>query len=809
MHNSANLDPTNAKGYGSWGVAEDCSWCHSVSTTNIKRIKNSVQTPTGQRTVVFNRITAAQLTTPGTFGNDQRANLNSSQNVCEACHHQTKFHQYSSSKPQLASLTHYNNKDCTSCHKHNLGFKYNGAGGCAACHGNPPVTTAQLTTTAITFSGQPGAHDKHANVRGMTCLGCHANSNGGGAMDAGDNKLQIGFNFNSGTVPGFRGSVASGTFTGNSNFTAWEAAPGTTLVLAANSVTCSVYCHGSWTGSGGQINTPSWVATNQTACNACHGDATTPPSSGSHTTHAASLAISCITCHGPAPTGAGHINGLVTWQMPGSGTYKGYNSYSSLTQPLGGSFGSCATTYCHSSVQGAGGNGIPTYYSPKWGDPATVSGCGACHNDMLTSGTSNHIKHTTKYACAICHSAAGSGTSRHGDSYIDVAFSGTAAGTTYTQARTLAGSDGYGSCSTISCHFNNTAQWGTTLTCVNCHDLAALLANGAHGKHVSQAPVFYNFTGNHTTVGSYDFGCSNCHPLDTLNHVNGTVDVTLNRTNTGGGGLVGTLRSRNSATTDGLAATNGPSGIYGTTKVSIRCSAAYCHSNGYAADLRYMVSPDWYGPAYTGDKCAMCHGNSPNAGDPVNQPGSPAHYSKNFLGFSNVSGGHVVGIHTSNIFNGRSGLTTVGNTNTSSHGNAGTSSTISCNMCHYATVTSYANDSNKACVKCHGSLPKNPAELIADKRLHVSGSVDVAFMPIKVKSKAQLRDASYDKTIWSRPAGFKTAGAYDVAFKTFTTATQWDGVTKTCSNISCHNGKTVKWSETGGQTTCLSCHDKL
>ena len=377
------------------------------------------------------------------------------------------------------------------------------------------------------------------------------------------------------------------------------------------------------------------------------------------------------------------------------------------------------------------------------------------------------------------------------------------------QARTLAGSDGYGSCSTISCHFNNTAQWGTTLTCVNCHDLAALLANGAHGKHVSQAPVFYNFTGNHTTVGSYDFGCSNCHPLDTLNHVNGTVDVTLNRTNTGGGGLVGTLRSRNSATTDGLAATNGPSGIYGTTKVSIRCSAAYCHSNGYAADLRYMVSPDWYGPAYTGDKCAMCHGNSPNAGDPVNQPGSPAHYSKNFLGFSNVSGGHVVGIHTSNIFNGRSGLTTVGNTNTSSHGNAGTSSTISCNMCHYATVTSYANDSNKACVKCHGSLPKNPAELIADKRLHVSGSVDVAFMPIKVKSKAQLRDASYDKTIWSRPAGFKTAGAYDVAFKTFTTATQWDGVTKTCSNISCHNGKTVKWSETGGQTTCLSCHDKL
>ncbi|WP_407639378.1 CxxxxCH/CxxCH domain c-type cytochrome [Geotalea uraniireducens] len=390
----------------------------------------------------------------------------------------------------------------------------------------------------------------------------------------------------------------------------------------------------------------------------------------------------------------------------------------------------------------------------------------------------------------------------HSNRFYDVTAK---TGTTFSYSYNASG----GSCSSISCHFNNTAQWGTTLTCVNCHSLAALQANGAHGKHVAQAPAFYNFTANHSTVGSYDFGCSNCHPQDSLDHANGAVNVTINKTNTGGGGLVGTLRSRNSATADGLAATDGPSGIYGTTKVSVRCSASYCHSNGYAANLRYMVSPDWYGPAYAGDKCAMCHGNSPNAGDPVNQPGSPAHYSNNFLGFSNVSGGHVIGIHTNNIFNGASGLAIVGNTPIGSHGNAGTSSTISCNMCHYATVISSANDSNKACVKCHGSLPKNPAELIADKRFHISGSVDVAFMPVKVKSKAQLREASYDKTLWSRQAGYKTPGAYDAAFKTFSTATQWDGATKSCSNIACHNGKSVKWSETGGQTSCLSCHDTL
>jgi predicted CxxxxCH...CXXCH cytochrome family protein len=202
----------------------------------------------------------------------------------------------------------------------------------------------------------------------------------------------------------------------------------------------------------------------------------------------------------------------------------------------------------------------------------------------------------------------------------------------------------------------------------------------------------------------------------------------------------------------------------------------------------------------------MCHGNSPNANDPVNQPGSPAHYSKNFLGFANVSGGHAIGIHTNSIFTGSIGLATPGNTPIGSHGNAATSTTINCNMCHYSTVSSYANDNNKACVTCHGSLPKNPADLISDKRLHINGLVDVAFAPIRVKSKAQLRDTKYDATIWSRQAGYKQSGSYDVAFKTFTTATQWNVATKTCSNIACHKGQSVKWTDTGGTTSCYSCH---
>ncbi len=202
----------------------------------------------------------------------------------------------------------------------------------------------------------------------------------------------------------------------------------------------------------------------------------------------------------------------------------------------------------------------------------------------------------------------------------------------------------------------------------------------------------------------------------------------------------------------------------------------------------------------------MCHGNSPNANNPVTQPGSPAHYNKTFLGFANVSGGHAVGIHTKYIFNGSVGLSPPGNTPKGSHGNSTTSSTISCNMCHYKTITTSANDKNKVCAPCHTTLAKNPAELIADKRIHVSGTVDVAFNPIRVKSKAQLRTESVDIAIWSRQAGYKINGAYDAAFKTFTTATQWNSSTKTCSNIACHNGMSVKWGDTGGITTCASCH---
>jgi predicted CxxxxCH...CXXCH cytochrome family protein len=341
--------------------------------------------------------------------------------------------------------------------------------------------------------------------------------------------------------------------------------------------------------------------------------------------------------------------------------------------------------------------------------------------------------------------------------------------------------------------------------CINCHPVASLLASGAHAKHITAAPRFYNMTGNHSVAGAYDFGCSNCHPVDLANHNNGVLNVTLNKVNTGLGGNVGRLRALNSATVDGLAATNGPSGVFGTSRLSVKCSASYCHSNGYAANLQYAVSPDWYGPAYTGDKCAMCHGNAPNNGGKV---GSAAHTA------------HQVGIHATTVFNGKSGfLPTASLTRQNAAHGYGWSTTISCNTCHNDTVTTGFNAANQSCstTNCHGSggVYTTNYATIANTALHVNGTADLKFVNASVRSKAQLRNGSFDSYTaateggWSRNQGYKNySTSFDVTKKSLQAGTIWskDGTTTTCTTA-CHANKQVLWNTL--TIDCTSCHTRL
>lgn len=712
---------------------------------------------------------------------------------------------------------------------------------CNKCHGAPP--NGGLT-------GAAGSHAKHDQYfSGITnCQKCHSNNTTfQHATSAAHRNLNISF----AAAP----NNGEGAYSGALN----DYLPSQTNAFGNCTAT---YCH-SPGNKASSFDAPNQVATwgGSLTCKGCHKSDNASAdimASGSHAKHVnlANLnTIPCAKCHAATASSSmtiidpsSHVNAKVNIKFNSlttatNGTYAGQAT--PYAKDPGTAYGQCSNVYCHSTVQsGATGTGAPTYRSPTWGNAATGA-CGSCHDGDnghtfgAVMATGSHTIHLSKsyggtsnvMKCVICHNISGqtmalgqgcdstfchnAAPGKHANGSIDISInpyygvSGIYNGSQIPRA-------GFNSCSNVSCHFTTTTPaWGTAthIDCFGCHTLAKLMTSGAHSKHISNSliPTMYNYTANRSTAGEYNFGCSSCHHLNgAIYHWNGTADVTLNKTDSGG--IVGTLRSRNSATADGIGVAN--SGITGTTKVSIVCSAAYCHSNGNASALVYATTPNWYGGSFTGDRCANCHGNSPN----TTIAGSASHYNNKFLGYTSTAGGHQIGIHAMGIYSSPSGLAKAGTSGDSSHGNADTSTTISCNICHYATVTTARNDSNVVCKTCHvsgntvGAQFGNQA-IIADKSKHVNGTVEIAFQPVNIKSKAQMRTASFNQSpyssVWKRNVGYKTNGAYDSAKGALNSSTMWNSSTKTCANVACHNGQSVNWSDNNGVTSCVSCHTAL
>ncbi|WP_298268789.1 CxxxxCH/CxxCH domain-containing protein [Geobacter sp.] len=600
----------------------------------------------------------------------------------------------------------------------------------------------------------------------------------------------------------------------------------------------NLYCHSNGTTATAPYNnysTPLWGATDfPTDCTGCHGnDATSARvlATNNHRKHIdagynpkVGTAFGCVECHARTVEN----NRTIINKTKHVNTFKDYSGL--RAGHISG--GTCNTVYCHSS-----GQRTPAFRTMvPWSDTATTFDCKGCHGAYGTATLSltppagnftsqfgepnynnysssdrnwynSHNKHVSAANdCRKCHfnttqtgTALVAGTTLHVNTQKNVSFDPAVAGNNNPSY-----DDQSRRCSNVYCHSNGrtsgtvyvTPRWGgNSIDCNFCHPIASL--SGAHAIHVGgMIPTFYNFTGNHPVGATYRFGCSNCHPLDKFTfHNNGRVNLALSNNAAG----IGYLRSRNGATND-----NGPgatgSGIVGTSGISIKCTAVYCHSNGYTTSLIYATTPDWYGGTFTGDRCANCHGNFPNS----TIAGSPAHYDvNNWLG-SGQAGGHLVGIHSNNIYNGSTGLAVAGSTGTSSHGLATTSTTISCNICHNTTVTVPYNDKSANCNGCHTGSPKGNA-VIASAVTHVNGSVDVKFMTVNIISKAQLRKAPAG---WTRTGTYKTSGSFDTYSSSLSGATYASG-TKTCSNVACHFKQAIKWSGTGGRTTCQSCHTSL
>jgi predicted CxxxxCH...CXXCH cytochrome family protein len=548
--------------------------------------------------------------------------------------------------------------------------------------------------------------------------------------------------------------------------------------------TCSTAtCHANVYGSG-SVTSPVWGAT--AGCDACHTTAiaTTGPATGSHAVHATA---DCSKCHTGATNSttvpsANHIDGNID-------VNSGYTANVAKHLTASGYSGrTCSTATCHANVYGSG-----SVTSPVWG---ATAGCEACHTITIgTNGpdTGSHTAHAGK-ACTTCHAAGTTATSSpslgngHTDGNVDVYYFNYPADVPKHSSASYTGT-----CSTAWCHSNGkgnyaTATWGGTSTgCNFCHPTLS----GKHSVHTISTGAAYGSTADNSDSSAYNFGCGNCHPTDVGNHINTTIEITLNSLH---GGV---LKSKNSVNDDSTGFTRNPG-------VSVTCAAAYCHSNGMATPTFYGAGVDWYEASYSGDKCARCHGNSPNSGGKV---GSAAH------------GAHVVGIHVDDIYNGVSKKMPIGGgiDVNAAHGRNNRSTTINCNVCHALTVSAFENDKNSACIGCHDNsyAPFKGNASIANKAKHVNGSVDVSFINQKIATKAQVAKAAFagytaaNAGSWTRNSNsmtFKTyTSSYDVSKYTLFASASWsqaDG----CANVACHNGKSVKWTDT---VSCTNCHTRL
>jgi predicted CxxxxCH...CXXCH cytochrome family protein len=530
-------------------------------------------------------------------------------------------------------------------------------------------------------------------------------------------------------------------------------------------------------------------------CSSCHGmppldsaDGSRVPSSGAfkgdHQKHmgAVATAAACTKCHGNSGYTNDHaaISGYMIQMKPfinsaNNGTYSKTAPFAQSATPT---LGSCSNVNCHFEKSGGA--------APVWGT-TTGMDCNSCHAKHI--GT---VALGAAITCSTCHPNYGASSFSHATSAgkhpIVVNATNNYGGAGVTSISWLPSQPNtYGTCSTY-CHSNGTsptghtvATWGNTSTgCDFCHPN---LTSG-HAPHIGSLLTeisFYNYTSTKSSGTGYKFGCANCHPYTTASHINGSVETDLTANAAGGH----------------LKVLNGAASING----SKQCLNVYCHSNGYkpGASYTFVTTPVWGGTFGATNRCAVCHGNSPNVGI----VGSSAHSA------------HVVGIHYDDIFNGVSKKLPQGGGNTvnAAHGRNNRSTTINCNICHAATVFSFANDEGSICSGCHNgsTAPLKGNAAIGDTAKHVNGKVDVSFINQKIATKAQVVNSAFGAYTASASGGwarnkniYKTyTSGFDVTKLALSAAPAYS--VAGCA-VACHSNIPVLWTAT---VSCTSCHTRL
>ena len=746
-----------------------CVFCHDTTVNNTSAIIAGSDHLNAKRDVRFSK--------PSTFTNNSGAYAAATR-TCSAtyCHGTAASDAWGTAGP-LA---------CNKCHDAS-----NALPGAHVIHYNTATVATGL------YGAAPGSSSQSAAAYQFACSACHGTDTNAHAdyPRAAASDATIFFGFSSAG----RGAAANTAYVRQA--TGSTDAKGFKWTTGGNTNCTATYCHSNGRGSNGISTTVNWGVTARDAgCATCHGNAattiagtnpaTTPNMlSGAHKPHignaSAGGSFTCTDCHATTVSSATAI--------AANGYNKHVNKFVDYSGLYAGKTRSCATFYCHSN-----GKGTPVN-PPTWASGTTLD-CSGCHGSTSANMTTgSHNAHLVAGAtCQNCHW----NTTQANNTITTVAQHinrtvGVNQGSTYKSV--AVGFTGTTSCSSISCHSNGTSgtatavTWGGTLKCDGCHPTLSAAHTVHANLNLATGVTFYNYTANKSTGSEsvngvkYGFGCATCHPLvESTYHIDGSVEVQLDPATAG----AGALPQKNAAGA--------------TINADKSCDLVYCHSDGkntmVAGPTGNGHAPVWTTTfaALGGDRCAKCHGNSPQ---------TAAHNA------------HQVGIHYNNVFNGTSGKLAAAATGSSSHGVAGQSTTITCSTCHYKTMTVSANDQNALCNTCHtkgvnGALVKGNAQ-IANFSFHVNGKKEIAFptTPLKVISKAQLRTTSFSNYsgMWTRNGGIykNSANAFDTA-KTALSDSMYNAGTATCANISCHNlraGQTVVWTDT--TVSCNSCHSSL
>jgi predicted CxxxxCH...CXXCH cytochrome family protein len=706
IHNSTTATTGTVKwiGDGGWGIPGakygefTCGTCHTPDTTNIKGVKGTISTPNTDTwpnglqdvNVNFQSITTA----PNTMGDDAGGHTSSTR-VCEVCHSQTDFHRWDTTGQ--SDTSHYNNNDCTSaCHKHDVGFK--GAGSGCSCHSGTYTTPSAWWTTDTTHGVHFGLDawytDNYDDTNLSTsayyrynCRKCHEP-----AHSASPNpNITL-----SGTTP----PPAGGTFNN---------------VPETNNTCSNVYCHGNFWG-GTTTNVPDWDTVATGNCGTCHGaSAASPPVKASHSRHAGSgaggLSLTCDYCHETTATSgylianaATHVSNAASWDLLrtnakiGAGaTYSGAEK--NEKSPPSGTYGNCASIYCHSDVQNDGGTALgSSFETVQWG--AAPVTCDSCHGTAATGdgkpNTGKHAKHLDNtihgtYTCANCHNGKGDEQADHANYQINVSMNSVSEGG-YSDPNG-APANNYTTCTSVYCHSTvqsasggnppasyKTPSWGGgVLACSGCHgNTEGTLTTGNHAKHL-----------NTTTHATYT--CAYCHNGyengNTNSHANKVINLSMS--SFGGGGY-----------SDSAGA---PANGFTT------CTNIYCHSS---VQTGAGGSPPTYTNRTWGDGallCTGCHGNPPATptanGAHATHTGSSGDFTYNYV-CSDCHKGADAGNNTKHT-DKTIDVDLTNNGASAAYNQAGTPgngfSTCTSVYCHGSTTPAW-DSTTITCSSCHSSM---------------------------------------------------------------------------------------------------------